>query len=115
MKRITLILCLALASPLAPIACKTPPSERVQAVTTLKAIGLSVDAAMKVAAQMLKDGKIDGSQWGKIANAHAKFQDAFRLAVKAVGSDLALASPDLLSLGGDLLAIVASYQPKPTP
>ena len=111
MKRILLVLCLCVA-PLGPIGCNSSPSERVQAVTTLKAIGLSVDAAMKVSAQLLKDGKINGEQWGKIAVAHARFQQAFKLAISAVQSDLTPASPDLIKLGGELLSIVATYQPK---
>ena len=107
MKRLLLVLCLCVA-PLGPIGCNSSPSERVQAVTTLKAIGLSVDAAMKVSAQLLKDGKINGEQWGKIAVAHARF----KLAISAVQSDLTPASPDLIKLGGELLSIVATYQPK---
>lgn len=110
MNRLLLALCLALASPLAPIACKTAPSERVTEYQTLKTIALSVDAAMKVSVKLLQEGKIDGAQWGKIAVAHARFQQAFKLALSAVQSDLSPASPDLIRLAGELLSIVASYQ-----
>lgn len=111
MKRLLLILCLAVASPLAPIACKTAPSERQVEVKSLLVVGTSVDAAMKVAAQLVKDVYITGEQWGKIAVAHARYQQAFKLAVDAVKSDLSLAAPaDLVKLSTELIAIIQSYQ-----
>lgn len=111
MKRLCLILALAIACPLAPIGCNSSPSSRVQQVQTLKGVGASVDTAMKVAARLLKDGKITREQWDKLAAFHDnKFQPAYKFAVSLVRSDLSsVASPDILSLLSELLAIVDSF------
>lgn len=112
--RIFLTLVLLFAAPLAPIGCSTPPSARVVQVQTLKTVGATVKASMQVAAQLLKDGKITWAQWEKLANFHdTKFQPAYLLAVSTVSADLSsAASPDLLALFGQLLAIAETFQPK---
>lgn len=71
---------------------------------------------MKVAAGLLRDGKITRAQWDKLAAFHdAVFQPAYNLAVAGVQADLSsVASPDILALFGQLAAIVASYQ-RPSP
>lgn len=110
-----LSLTLLAAVPLAPTGCQTAPAERTTQVTTLKVLGASRDAAMKTAAQLLKDGKITWEQWDKIAKAHDKFQTAYRLAVAAVKADLSsAASSDLMALWGELAALVTTFQ-KTTP
>lgn len=110
------LLCLALVTP-AFTGCQTAPSARTAEVTTLKILGASVDASMKVAAQLLKDGKITWAQWDDIATFHdQKFQPAYNLAVAAVRSDLSsAASPDLMALFGSLQGIIAAYQPRTAP
>lgn len=111
MKKLLLLIILAVATPLAPLGCKTAPSERQVEVKSLLVVGTSVDAAMKVAAQLVKDGYLTGDQWGKIATAHARYQQAFKLAVDAVKSDLSMAAPaDLVRLSTELIAIIQSYQ-----
>lgn len=114
MRALFLALCLAMVVPFAgPVGCQTAPSARSTEVTTLRVLGASVDTSMKIAAQLLKDGKITWTQWDRIAEFHDKqFQPAFNLAVAAVQADLStVASPDLLALFGQLSAIIASYQP----
>ena len=111
-----LFLTLAVAL-LAPAAftlggCGTPVTERSQAVTTLKAIGLTVDTSMTVAAKMYHDGKISQAQWQQIADFHdLKFMPAYHLAVDVVQADLSsIATPDVINLAGQLGALVASFQ-----
>lgn len=111
MKKLLLLLCLALTAPVLPTGCRTAPTERVSTVVTLKVIGASVDASMKLAAQLVRDQRITWEQWRVIADFHdQKFQPAYNLAVAAVQSDLSsVASPDLLALAGQLAVIVNSY------
>ncbi len=112
MKTIRLfIVALGLALCAAPVltvtGCSTPPSERVVAVTTLKALGAARDTAMQVAGQLWRDGKINDAQRDKIIAFHdGTFQPAYRLAVAGVQSDLTLASPDLLNLFAQLQALI---------
>lgn len=95
---------------LAPVGCKTAPSERVQVVTTLKALGAARDTAMQVAGQLWLSGKIDDAQRDKIIDFHDnKFQPAYRIAVAGVQADLTLASPDLVNLFAQLQALIPSY------
>lgn len=90
-------------------SCQSAPTTRVQEVKTLKAVGLSVDATMRLAAQLYHDGKISADTWQRIAIVHQQFLPAFNLAVKAVQSDLTPASPNLLSLAAQLSAILTPY------
>jgi hypothetical protein len=100
------------AIPLAQSGCQTAPNARVQTVTTLKVVGASVDATMRLGAQLLRDGKITRAQWDQLAVIHdAKFQPAFNLAVSAVQANLdSVASPDLLALSSQLAALISSFQ-----
>jgi hypothetical protein len=93
--------------------CSTAPSERVNQVTTLKIVGASADASMKLAAQLLKDGKISREQWQKAADFFDfRFQPAYGLAVTAVQANLdSVASPDLVNLSTQLASLIASYIP----
>lgn len=104
-------LCLAVAAPVLTFSGCAAPSTRVQEVKTLKVVGLSVDATMKLAAQLYHDGKIGANLWQKIADIHDRqFQPAFNLAVQAVQSDLSsVASPDLAALAAQLAALLAPY------
>ncbi len=107
MKKLLLFLCLAIALPMASTSCSTAPSARVQEVTTLKALGAARDAAMQVAGQMWRDGKITDAQRDKIIAYHDNvFQPAYRLAVTGVQGDLSLASPDLINLFTQLQALI---------
>lgn len=109
-----LIACTALvATPVLTTSCTSAPSSRVTEVKTLKTVAVSVDAAMKVAAQLYKDGKITAGQWLKIADFHDNtFQPAFKLAVSSVQADLSsVASPDILGLAAQLADLVAKLQP----
>jgi len=106
MKKLLLILLFAV-TPLAYQGCSTPPSERVVQVQTLKALGQARDAAMKVAGQLWRDGKITDAKRDEIIAFHDnKFQKAYLLAVNGVQADLTLASPDLLNLFTQLQALI---------
>lgn len=115
MKKLILIICL-LAAPVAFVTSCAAPSTRVQEVKTLKVVAVSVDATMKVAAQMYHDGKISAVTWTQIAVAHDRFQAAFNVAVKAVQSNLdSYASPDILTLAAQISSVLAPYLNKTSP
>ena len=109
MKKLLLVIAL-LAAP-ALTSCHTPPSARVNQVETLKSIGLAVDGAMKISAQLLNEQRITSAQWYAIADLHdRRFLPAYRLAVSAVRANLdSVASPDLSNLASELLTLVQSY------
>lgn len=107
MNKLLLLLCLAVVTPMATTSCSTAPTERVQAVMTLKALGAARDTAMQVAGQLWRDGRIDDAQRDKIIAFHdAKFQPAYNLAVAGVQADLTVASPDLVNLFAQLQALI---------
>lgn len=112
MKRLILLLILAVATPLLPTACKTPPSERVVVVQTLISVGQTAEASVALSAQLYRDGEITAAQAREVIDFYnQKFQPAFRVAVDAAGSDLSrLASPDVLALGNQLFALVIKLQ-----
>jgi hypothetical protein len=112
MKKIALILALALAVPLAPVGCSTPPNERVAAVQTLKSVGQTAEAAVTLSAQLYRDGKITAAQARQVMDLYdGKFTPAFRFAVSAARSDLsAIASPDVMNLATQLSTLVASFK-----
>lgn len=93
------------------------PSTRVGQVKTLKAVGESRDATMKIAANLLANGQITVDQWTKIAKFHdERLQPAYNLAVGAVRADLdSVASPDLLLLLTQFVSLVAPYSKQPIP
>lgn len=121
MKKLFCYLCLiaglsfSLIAPALLTSCKTAPTERTTEVKTLKVIGASADASMRLATQLLADGKITRDQWGKVATFFdAKFQPAFTVAVTAVKADLnAPAADDIVALSVQLAALVSSYLPDP--
>lgn len=116
MKKLLLIICLAVAVPLAgPIGCSTPPSGRVVQVQTLLAVGHTAEAAVSSSAQLYASGLITAKQARDIADLYNdKFQPAYRVAVNAVNSNLeSIASPELAGLAAQLAAIVAQYAAKP--
>jgi hypothetical protein len=87
--------------------CSTPPNERVQVVQTLKGLGLARESAMRVAGQLYADGKMTEARKNEIIAFHDDvFQPAYRLAVAGVQGDIALASPDLLSLFQQLQTLI---------
>ncbi len=108
--RLAFALCLA-CTPLAFVACQTPPSARVVQAQTLKAVGEATEAAVALSAHLYADGKITAMQARTVLDAYdGHFQPAYRLAVAAVRADLSSpASPELATLAGQLVALVASY------
>lgn len=120
MKRIILsiVFCLCMAFlPVVNTGCSTAPSQRSDTVTTLKIVGASVDASMKVAVQLLKNAQITREQWLRIADFHDRqFLPAYNLAVSAVQANIdSVADPALISLSLQLASIIASYQPSKSP
>lgn len=103
---------IACVIPLITPGCKTPPDQRGQAVTTLKIVGASVDATMKLGAQLLYDKQITRAQWDQIAVIHdTQFQPAYNLAVAAVQANLdSVASPELIGLASQLASAIVSFQ-----
>lgn len=117
MKTIILALVLLVACPLAPTGCKTAPAERVvqvqslQSLQSLKSVGQAAEQAVVVSARLYQDGQLTAAQAREVLDFfNQKFQPAFRLAVLAVQSDLSPASPEVLSLGGQLSALLLSYR-----
>jgi len=111
MKKLILLLALATALPVMQTGCGTPPNERVAFAQTLKGVGQARDAAMKVAGQMWRDGRISDAKRDEIIAFHDNvFQKSYLLAVQAVQSDLTLASPDILNLLSQLQTLIYSNQ-----
>lgn len=112
MKTILAILCLSFAvvAPILP-GCSTPPSSRVVQVQTLKAVGESAEAAVKLSAQLYQSGTITSVQArAAIDFYNQKFQPAFRLAVATVNANLnSTAAPEIADLATQLSALVSSY------
>jgi len=114
-KRIVSLLCLAVALVFIPAgltSCKSPPSERVAQVQTLKAVGHTADAAVATSAQLYAGKQITAEQ-ARAVNAFydQRFQPAYRIAVNAVNANLdSIASPELVALAAELSALVLTYQ-----
>ena len=117
LRALAFALSFAFAVPLVGPGCQTAPSERVAAVLSLKGVGAARDAAMKTAAQLLKDGRISLVQWRRIADLHDhRLQPAYRLAVAVVKADLSsAASPDVVALLNILLETIAEFTNPPAP
>jgi hypothetical protein len=105
-------LALATALPVMQTGCSTPPSERVQAVNTLKAVGHTAEAAVAATAQFYAAGKISAEDARKVNDLYnLKFQPAFRVAVNAVNSNLeSVATPELIALAAQLSSLVLTFQ-----
>lgn len=112
MKKLLLILSLAVAMPIIHSGCSTPPSARVVQVQSLKAVGHAAESAVALSAQLYRDGKITSAQAYKVAyHFDRQFQPAFRLAVAAVNANLdSAASPDLVALAAQLSSLVVQFQ-----
>lgn len=112
MKKLLLILALATALPLVQTGCSTPVNERVTQVQTLKGVGQARDAAMQVAGQLWRDGKITDAKRDEIIEFHDNvFQQAYLIAVDGVlHPDLHLASPELITLLTRLQTLIHSTQ-----
>ena len=111
-----IILIVALTfSPLVQTGCQNPPSERVVAVQTLAAIGMTAKASLDEAARLLARGEITVDQWSKVARFYDQtFAPAYTLAVASVKADLSsIASPDLVGLAAQLATLVAQLTAKP--
>lgn len=106
----------AVAVPLATTGCQSAPSERTQAVQTLKILGQSAKTSMDGATQLLKQGSITVEKWQTIANFFdTKWQPAYTFAVASAQSDLStVGSPDLIGLAANFAALVAQLT-APTP
>lgn len=113
MKKILLILCLALTVPAMTLStgCTTQPSARTSTVQTLGIVGASADGSMKLLAQLRHDGKLTAAQWDEIAAIHAQYRTAYNLAVVAVQGDFtSIASDGLTTLVAQLAALAVKYQ-----
>lgn len=110
MKKLLILLALAVATPVAFTSCSTPPDQRTATVQTLRAVGESAKTAMDAATSLLKSNQITLTQWMKVADLYDHdFQPAYRVAVAAVQSNLdSLASPDVANLAGQVISLVAS-------
>lgn len=109
MKKLFIILGLAIATPLFQSGCQSAPTQRVVAVQTLSAVGISAKAGINTVTSLLKQHKISVVDYQKVADFYDnKFQPAYGLAVVSVQSDLSsIASPDLLALAAQFAALVA--------
>ncbi len=117
MKILKLILCLAIAVFIGfgSTSCATAPSDRVQVVQTLAAVGITAKSSVDQAARMLARGEITVVQFRKIGDFYDRtFQPAYTIAVNAVRSDLSsIAAPELIGLSAQLAALVAQLTTKP--
>lgn len=115
MKKLLILVLLAVALPVAQTGCSTPPSARVVQVQSLKAVGQTAEAAVVLAAQLYQAKTITAQQANAVNVFYdTRFQPAFRLAVAAVNANLdSVASPDLVGLAQQLSSLVASYQTHP--
>lgn len=111
MKKILLILCLSLAVPAFFSGCQTAPNERVQAYTTLLAVGHTAEAAVLSSAKALNAGLITNEQAQRVRDLYDKtFQPAYRIAEEAAGSNLSLpASTDLVRIATEMTSLVADF------
>lgn len=108
--------CLALAVPVLTTQPGCTTTQQQSTVPTLVAIGQLVDSTMTVAAGMYHNGQLTEAQWIKVSTFYDHdFQPAYALAKQAAQSNLSSpASPDVLSLATQFVALVASYQSTPT-
>lgn len=114
MRKLILVLSLALCAPVIPTGCQTAPASRTQAVTTLLIVGQTAKTAIDASATLLGKGQITLAQWNQIASIYdTKFQPAYAIAVQAAQSDLSsIASPDLVTLAGEIAGLAASFTTK---
>lgn len=115
MKRLILLAALAFALPAFHSGCTNTPQTakaKVVAVQTLKSVGQAAETAVALSAQLYRDGKITPAQARQVLDLYdTKFQPAFRVAVAAAHSDYtSIASPDLVTLAGQISALVISFQ-----
>lgn len=115
LKRVLLV-ALVISFCVAPVvilttSCAHPPSERVVAVSTLKATGHSAEAAMTLVANLYAANRITGAQAKQAIELYdTKFQPAFRVAVAAVNANLnAVAPAELTALAAQISVLVASF------
>lgn len=118
MKKIATIIALAffaIATPLLQTGCQTPPSSRNIQFQTLKAVGYAANDAVALSARLYNDKVITAEQAREVIDFfNNRFQPAYRLAVMTARSHLdSLASPEILSLAGELSALVVKYQVNP--
>lgn len=105
--RLLALACFACAAPVLTTSCEAP-SERVIAVQTLKALGLTAKTGMDAATDLLKKGQITVVQWQNVAAFYdTRWQPAFTFAVSAARSDLDLASSDLVALATEFASLVS--------
>lgn len=95
--------------------CSSAPSERVVQVQSLKAVGHAAESAVALSAQLYRDGRITAAQARTVLDFYnERFQPVYRVAVSAVNANLdTLASPELLSLAGELSNLVLQLQKHP--
>lgn len=116
MRKLILILCLAIATPLAVTSCQSS-SQQVIAVQTLKAVGQAAEIAVETSARLYGSRAITAEQARKVNDLYnLKFQPAYRLSVAAVQGNLeTLAPEDLAKLASELVSLVRSFQKSSSP
>lgn len=111
MKKLTLIICLALVAPIAFTSCATPQTVHNVEVKSILVVATGVDTAMKVAAQLVNDGFLTRTQWEQIAVVHGRYQALLKLTVDAVKGNTSAPSPaDLAALAAEVISIINSYR-----
>lgn len=112
MKKLLFFALLAFSIPVLQTGCGTPPSQRVAAVQTLKAVGQTAETAVATSAQLYSTGAITAAQARQVMDLYnQKFQPAYRLAVSAVQNNLDASSPqDLIDLSTQIATLVLQFQ-----
>lgn len=88
--------------------CKGPGKSA--AYKTLKAVGTTVDSAMKAYADAVVIGLVDQATQTKVRNLHEQYRVAFLKAVAAAEFDYETASPaEVAGLASELVALAATY------
>lgn len=113
MKKFLILLVLAFSTPLVVTQTGCSTTQQAQSVVTLEIVGQTAQTAMNASATLLKNGQITVAQWTKIATIYdTQFQPAYAIAVTAAQSNLSsIASPDLVTLAGQIAALAATFIP----
>lgn len=110
MKKLLLILCLT-TTPILLMSCATSQTVHNVEVKSILVVATGVDEAMKVAAQLVKDGFLTRTQWDSIAAVHVKYQALLKLTVDAVKNNTNAPAPaDLIALSTEVISMINSYR-----
>lgn len=113
MKKLILIIALA-GAPFYAGCPVTTPATKTAEYKTLASVGLSAQAGMDTAAQLLKAGTISVAKFQTVASFYDNnFQPVYKLAVTIARSDLTLiANPDVVAVSSQLATLVAQLTAK---